>query len=119
MIFPQAAHDADPASDCRCAHSTPLLRPVVPEVNRTSEMSSGRTAAARASAAARAGVSAVADKFVPRPVVRLDRDPHDVPQIRQCRAVEVADPVGSEERPIATSSGAPVRARMSEASAAV
>ena len=45
-------------SDCRCAHSAPLLRPVVPEVNRMSETSSGLTAAARASTASRSVAAA-------------------------------------------------------------
>ena len=95
MILPLAAHDAEADSDCRCAHITPLLRPVVPEVNRMSLTSSGVTAAARATTAF--GVGAAGDEVVPRPVARLYRHPHDVPQRRQGVAVQVGNAIGAEE----------------------
>ena len=60
-----------------------------------SDTSSGCTAAARASTAARSVPRA--DELVPGAVVLVDRDADDVPQRGQCVAVEVGDPVGAEE----------------------
>ena len=66
----QAPHSAQAratASDCRCAVIAPLLRPVVPEVNRMSLTSSGLTAAARSRAAA-AGTQAARSRKTAQPM---------------------------------------------------
>ncbi len=59
---PHSAQARATASDCRCAVIAPLLRPVVPEVNRMSLTSPGRTAAARLSAALAGTASARASR---------------------------------------------------------
>ena len=69
MSPPHSAQARATASDCRWALIAPLLRPVVPEVNRMSLTSPGCTAAARASAAL-AGTAAARSSKSAQPMAR-------------------------------------------------
>ncbi|CKQ48219.1 Uncharacterised protein [Mycobacterium tuberculosis] len=117
MIFPLAAQDAEADSDCRCAHSTPLLRPVVPEVNRMSLTSWGATAAARAATASRAPAPvAMNSSQVPSSASTGTRTTcRNAGSAARSRPAARSAP---RKRPAANSTGAPARSKMSVASVA-